>query len=79
MYSSYPLPNLPIHSTVTPTCSPLLAWPSWRSLPGVDFSNESSAKRTLLVSAVRRFLTLRAEVGGWAAFASQGSGWRCIA
>ncbi|KAI7841298.1 hypothetical protein COHA_004917 [Chlorella ohadii] len=34
---------------------------SWRSLPGVDFSNESAAKRTLLVSAVRRFLTLRSE------------------
>ncbi|KAL4425570.1 hypothetical protein ABPG75_009586 [Micractinium tetrahymenae] len=33
----------------------------WRDLPGVDPSNESSAKRTLVLAAVRRFLTLRRE------------------
>lgn len=55
----------------TPACLPPacpcwhvpLPWPcSWRDLPGVDPSNEASAKRTLLLATVRRFLSLRQEV-----------------
>ncbi len=44
-------------------CLPcLLGSCSWHDLPGVDPSNESSAKRTLVLAAVRRFLALRQEV-----------------
>jgi hypothetical protein len=46
------------HVCVGPGCS-------WRDLPGVDPSNDASAKSSLVLAAVRRFLTLRQEVGGW--------------
>ena len=35
---------------------------SWRDLPPVDTSSEALARRSLLEAAVKRFLTLRAEV-----------------
>ena len=43
----------------------------------MDFSNESAAKKTLLQSAVRRFLTLRAEVGRAGAACSQSAAVHC--